>query len=260
MTMSEVLKHLTFKTHKIMNTQETIIQLKDLKLRGMASSLEAIMNTPVQNRPSLNVAVAKLVDAELQDRRERKTEMYLKISRLRYTALIEDVVCGTERNFTKEDLATLSDCAFIRRHENLLIQGKCGCGKSFLACALGRQACMLGYRTAYLNMNSFVEKVALSKLDGTFLKMITSLEKNELIILDDFGLQPMDTNTRLALLQILEERYERKSVIIASQLPINKWYDYIGDPTLADAILDRLVSNANKIELKGESMRHKMKK
>lgn len=243
-----------------MNTQETIIQLKELKLRGMASSLEAIMNTPVQNRPSLNVAVAKLVDAELQDRRERKTEMYLKISRLRYTALIEDVVCGAERNFTKEDLAILSDCAFIRRHENLLIQGKCGCGKSFLACALGRQACMLGYRTAYLNMNSFVEKVALSKLDGTFLKMITSLEKNELIILDDFGLQPMDTNTRLALLQILEERYERKSVIIASQLPINKWYDYIGDPTLADAILDRLVSNANKIELKGESMRHKKKK
>jgi DNA replication protein DnaC len=119
---------------------------------------------------------------------------------------------------------------------------------------------MLGYRTAYLNMNSFVEKVALSKLDGTFLKMITSLERNDLLILDDFGLQPMDTNTRLAMLQILEERYERKSVIIVSQLPINKWYDYIGDPTLADAIMDRLVSNANKIELKGESMRQKKKK
>ena len=113
MTMSEVLKHLTSKTHKIMNTQETIIQLKDLKLRGMASSLEAIMNTPVQNRPSLNVAVAKLVDAELQDRRERKTEMYLKISRLRYTALIEDVVCGTERNFTKEDLDKLKFAIFV---------------------------------------------------------------------------------------------------------------------------------------------------
>lgn len=109
-------------------------------------------------------------------------------------------------------------------------------------------------------MNSFVEKVAISKLDGSFLKMITSLEKNDLIILDDFGLQPMDMNTRLALLQILEERYERKSVIIASQLPIAKWYEYIGDATLADAIMDRLVANANKIELKGESMRQRKKK
>ena len=243
-----------------MNTQETIIQLKELKLRGMASSFESIINLPVQNRPTLELAIAKMVEAENQDRRDRKTEMSLKTSRLRYTALIEDVICSTDRNFTKEDLASLADCSFIRRHENLLIQGKCGCGKSFLACAIGRQACVLGYRTAYLNMNSFVEKVAMSKLDGSFLKMITSLEKNDLIILDDFGLQPMDTNTRLALLQILEERYERKSVIIASQLPITKWYDYIDDPTLADAIMDRLISNANKIELKGESMRQKRKK
>ncbi|MGL4519615.1 MAG: IS21-like element helper ATPase IstB [Phocaeicola sp.] len=243
-----------------MNTNETIIQLKELKLRGMTSSLEAIMNLPMQNRPTLELAIARMVEAEIQDRKERKTEMYLKISRLRYTALIEDVICGSDRNFTKEDLAALSDCSFIRRHENLLVQGKCGCGKSFLVCALGRQACMLGYRTTYLNMNNFVEKVALSKLDGTFLKMITSLEKNDLIILDDFGLQPLDTNTRLALLQILEERYERKSIIIASQLPIVKWYDYIGDATLADAIMDRLIANASKIELKGESMRQKKKK
>lgn len=243
-----------------MNTQETIIQLKELKLKGMAASLEAVMTLPVQNRPTLELAIARMVEAEQQDRRDRKTEMYLKTSRLRYTALLEDVICGADRNFTKEDLAALSDCSFIRRHENLLIQGKCGCGKSFLACALGRQACILGYRTAYLNMNSFVEKVAISKLDGSFLKMITSLEKNDLIILDDFGLQPMDMNTRLALLQILEERYERKSVIIASQLPIAKWYDYIGDATLADAIMDRLVANANKIELKGESMRQRKKK
>jgi DNA replication protein DnaC len=243
-----------------MNTQETIIQLKDMKLKGMAASLETIMNLPVQARPTLELAIARMVEAEQQDRRDRKTEMYLKTSRLRYTALLEDVICGADRNFTKEDLAALSDCSFIRRHENLLIQGKCGCGKSFLACALGRQACILGYRTAYLNMNSFVEKVAISKLDGSFLKMITSLEKNDLIILDDFGLQPMDMNTRLALLQILEERYERKSLIIASQLPIAKWYDYIGDATLADAIMDRLVANANKIELKGESMRQRKKK
>lgn len=243
-----------------MNTNETVSQLKELKLRGMATSFESMLDLPVQNRPTLEFAVAKMVEAEYQDRRDRKTEMYLRTSRLRYTAMMEDVVCSSERNFTKEDLAVLSDCAFIRRHENLLIQGKCGCGKSFLACAIGRQACVLGYRTAYLNMNSFVEKVAMSKLDGSFLKMISSLEKNDLLILDDFGLQPMDTNTRLALLQILEERYERKSVIIASQLPIVKWYEYIGDPTLADAIMDRLVSNANKIELKGDSMRQRKKK
>ncbi len=239
------------KYYNKMNTQETIIQLKELKLKGMSESFEAMMNLPLQNRPSVELAVAKMVDAERQDRRDRKTEMYLKTSKLRYSALLEDVTCSAERNFTKEDLAALSDCAFIRRHENLLVQGKCGCGKSFLACAIGRQACVLGYRTVYLNMNRFVEKVTLSKLEGSFLKMISSLEKNDLIILDDFGLQPLDTNTRLALLQILEERYERKSVIIASQLPIDKWYDYIGDPTLADAIMDRLVSNASKIELKG---------
>ena len=233
-----------------MNLQETIIQLNELKLRGMSSSFEAMTSLPVQNRPSLEVAISKMVDAEVQDRRDRKTAMYLKISKLRYTALLEDVICGTDRNF----------CAFIRRHENLLIQGKCGCGKSFLACAIGRQACMLGYRTLYLNMNSFVEKVALSKLDGSYLKMITNLEKYDLLIWDDFGLQPMDDKTRLAMLQILEERYERKSVIIASQLPIAKWYDYIGDPTLADAIMDRLVANASKIELKGDSMHQKLEK
>lgn len=143
----------------------------------MSSSFEAMTSLPVQNRPSLEVVISKMVDAEVQDRRDRKTAMYLKICKLRYTALLEDVICGTDRNFTKDDLAAIADCAFIRRHENLLIQGKCGRGKSFLACALGRQACMLGYRTLYLNMNSFVEKVALSKLDGPYLKMITNLEK-----------------------------------------------------------------------------------
>ena len=134
-----------------------------------------------------------------------------------------------------------------------------GCGKSYLACALGRQACCLGYRTEYLNMNRFIERITLSKLDGTFLRLISRLEKNDLIIFDDFGLQPVDANTRLALLQILEERYERKSIIIASQLPVNKWYDYIGEPTFADAIMDRLLSNANRIDLKGESLRRKTK-
>lgn len=159
-----------------MNTQETIVQLKELKLKGMADTLESLMNLPVQNRPSFDFAIAKMVEAEILERKERKTEMFLRTSKLRYHAMIEDVACGVERNFTAEQLAVLADCSFIRRHENLLIQGKCGCGKTFLACALGRQACTMGFRTVYLNMNRLVEKITLSRLDGTFLKMITSLE------------------------------------------------------------------------------------
>lgn len=243
-----------------MNNQETTDQLEGLKLKGMANAYKAMLNLPIHNRPGMEQAIAKLVEAEKDYRRDKRTEMYLKTSKLRYSAIMEEVICSSERNFTKDQLLALSDCRFIPRAENILITGLTGCGKSYLACALGRQACFLGYRTEYLNMNKFIEKITLSKLDGSFLKLISHLEKNDLIILDDFGLQPIDSNTRLALLQILEERYERKSVIIASQLPVNKWYDYIGEPTLADAIMDRLVSNANRIELKGESLRQKNKK
>ena len=174
--------------------------------------------------------------------------------------MLEDVYCSNERNLTKDTLMQLMDCSFIGRAENILIDGKTGCGKSFLACALGRQACFMGYRVEYFSMNKFIERIALAKLDGTFLKVVTHLERNDLIILDDFGLQPLDMNSRLALLQILEERYDRKSMIIVSQLPVDKWYDYIAEPTLADAIMDRLVSNAVHIELKGESMRRKNRK
>lgn len=244
-----------------MNNQETVDQLEGLKLKGMAQSYRAIISLPIQNRPGTEMTIAKLVEAERIFRNNQKTMMYLKTSKLRYNACIEDIEYSAERNLTKENLAEIADCSFIRRAENLLITGLTGCGKSYLACALGRQACSLGFRTEYLNMNKFIERIALSKIDGTFLKVVTHLEKNDLIILDDFGLQPLDVNSRLALLQILEERYDRKSVIISSQLPISKWYDYIAEPTLADAIMDRLINNnANHIELKGESMRRKKKK
>jgi DNA replication protein DnaC len=152
------------------------------------------------------------------------------------------------------------DCSFIRRAENILIDGKTGCGKSFLACAIGRQACIMGYRVEYFFLNKFIERIALAKMDGTLLKVINHIERNDLIVFDDFGLQPLDNNSRLALLQILEDCYQRKSVIVTSQLPVGKWYDYINEPTLADAICDRLLANASRIELKGDSMRRKSKK
>ena len=132
-------------------------------------------------------------------------------------------------------------------------------GKSFVACAFGHQACVMGYKTLYLNLNRFTEKITHSKIDGSFIKLLNHLEKLDLLILDDFGLAPLDQNARLALLQILEDRYGKKSIIIASQLPIGSWHQSIAEPTLADAIMDRLLANAHRFELKGESLRKKSK-
>lgn len=243
-----------------MNNQETISQLESLRLRGMASYVRSLTEMSLQDRPTLEVAIARMAESEQEDRNRRRTEMYLKTSKLRYDSVLENVECSTERNFTKDDLQSLADCGFIRRAENLLITGKTGCGKSYLACAIGRQACFLGLRVEYFSMNKFIERIALAKVDGSMLKVVNHIEKNDLVILDDFGLQPLTDNARLALLQILEDCYERKSVIITSQLPVSKWYDYINEPTLADAIMDRLTANAHRVELKGESMRQKNRK
>jgi DNA replication protein DnaC len=243
-----------------MNTQETILQLEGLKLKGMADCYKALQEMPTTSWPTLDQFVARLAEAEKQHRNQRRTELYLKTSKLRYNAVLEDVVCSEERNLSKGTLLNIMDCSFIKRAENILIDGKTGCGKSFLACAIGRQACFMGYRVEYFSMNKFIERIALAKMDGTLLKIINHIERNDLIIFDDFGLQPLDNNSRLALLQILEDCYQRKSVIVTSQLPVGKWYDYINEPTLADAICDRLLANASRIELKGDSMRRKSKK
>jgi hypothetical protein len=152
---------------------------------------------------------------------------------------------------------TEADCTYIDRSEHVLITGATGCGKSYLACALGYQACLMGYKTLYLNMNRFCEKLALAKIDGTYLKLLTYLEKVRLLILDDFGLQQLDHQVKLALLQILEDRYQTRATIIASQLPIASWHQYLNEPTIADAIMDRVTANAHRIELKGESLRNK---
>ena len=183
--------------------------------------------------------------------------MYLYYQQLRYNAVMEDVICSEDRNLGKEMLLKLMDCTFIDRAESLLIDGRTGCGKSFLACAIGRQTCFMGRRVEYFSMNKFGERDALAKLDGSLLKVINHIEKNDLVIFDDFGLQPLDNKSRLALLLILEDCYQRKSVIITSQLPVAKWYDYINESTLADAIMDRLTANAVRVELKGDSMRRK---
>ena len=240
-----------------MNTQITIDHLSQLKLHGMARAYEAVLLMPLQDQPTLNQFMARLTEAETLDRAHKKTEMYLLQSKLRYNAVLEQVHCNTTRNLDKEKLMMIADCSFIDRAENLLITGATGCGKSFLACAIGRQACSFGYRTLYFGINRFLEKISASKLDGTFIKLLNQIEKTHLLILDDFGLHPLDGITRLALLQMLEDRYGKKSVIITSQLPVAKWHEYIGETTIADASMDRLAVNAHRFDLKGDSLRKK---
>jgi DNA replication protein DnaC len=240
-----------------MNTQITLDHLSELKLQGMARAYQAVLSMPVQDQPSLNQFMARLAEAEIQHRTQKKTEMFLLQSKLRYNAVLEQVYCNVTRNLSRENLMAIADCNFIERSENLLITGATGCGKSFLACAIGRQACTFGYRTLYFGINRFLEKISSSKLDGSFIKLLNQIEKTHLLILDDFGIHPLDTVTRLALLQILQDRYGKKSVIITSQLPVASWYEYIGESTIADAIMDRLAVNAHRFELKGPSLREK---
>lgn len=238
-----------------MNTHSTLEQLKQLKLTGMAQAYQGLITMPLQDQLTLHEAIARLTEAETQQRSQHRTQMYLKLSKLRYNALIEHLHCSPARNFTKEQLAVLADCSFIEQAKNVLITGATGSGKSYLACALGRQACTMGFKVLYLGMTRFLEKVAQARLDGTYVKLLNQLEKAHLIVLDDFGLHQMDNNTRLSLLQILEDRYAKKPVIVTSQLPVGSWFEYLSEPTFADAIMDRLSANAHHIELKGESLR-----
>jgi DNA replication protein DnaC len=240
-----------------MNTQSTVEQLQELKLYGMAKLYQAVADQPTHQQPEAHALMAMLTDAEVQYRGQQRTQLYLRLSKLRYHALTEQVEANAQRGITKEQLLGFCDGMFISRAENVLITGATGCGKSYLACALGRQACMLGHRTIYFAMNRFIESLAAARLDGSYIKWLNQIARMPLLVLDDFGLQPLDHQMKLTLLQILEDRYAKGSTIITSQLPVKAWYEYINEPTLADAILDRLTAHAHKIELKGDSLRKK---
>jgi DNA replication protein DnaC len=240
-----------------MNHKEQNIQiLSTLKLHGMLAMYKSLSIKPIHEQLSLEEALVQMLLAEANYRSDKRTQMFLRMSKLRYDSVLEKVYCNTERNLTKEQLRSLADCSFIERAENILITGATGSGKSYLACALGRQACCLGYKTEYWGMLRLVQKIQQSKLDGTFMKFIDALNKIQLLIIDDFGLVPTTNELNISLFQILEDRFRKKSMIVASQLPLEKWYEYINDKTLADAIMDRLAVSMHKINLKGENLRH----
>jgi DNA replication protein DnaC len=240
-----------------MNTNATLEQMKQLRLAGMVQTYQQQLELPVHQQLEAHELIAQMVQSEQLSRQEEKTSYYLKLAKLRLNAIPEQISCSAARNFTKQQLATLLEAHYLQQGENILVTGATGCGKSYLACALGYQACLLGMKTTYLSMNRFIEKVTIAKLDGSYLKLLNHLERQSLIILDDFGLQPMQQDVKLALLQILEERIGKRSTLITSQLPVSAWHEYINEPTVADAIMDRLTANAHRIELKGESLRRK---
>ncbi len=233
----------------------SVQSLQQLKLNGMAQTYQAAIELPLDKQPDTHQLIAQMVDAEQQYRSVKRMNMFIRLSKLRYSVTIADIDCSEKRKLSKQKLFTLADCAFIDRGENVLITGATGCGKSYLSCALGHQACVKGYRTLYFNMNRFCEQITIAKTDGTVIKWLDRIRKAKLLILDDFGLQPLTHPVKLLLLQILEDRYEKAATIISSQLPVAKWHDYLDEPTIADAILDRLVTKSHRIALKGKSLR-----
>jgi len=241
-----------------MNNNATIEKMKELRLLGMHQAFESILTT---NSPDMSQdqLIAHLVQAEWEDRQNRRTDRLIKSAKFRYYAGIEELDFNPVRNLDKNLILRLAECGYIYKGNNVIVTGSTGVGKSFIATALGYQACMKGYKVMYQNMNKLFTLLHMAKADESYLKELAKIEKHDLLILDDFGLQAIDQQKQLMLLDILEDRQMKKSTMITTQLPVKVWYELFEEKTVADAILDRLLHNAHRIELKGESMR-KIKK
>lgn len=239
-----------------MNTM-TLEKMRKMKFFGMHRAFKTSLESKADTLYSTDEVIAQLVEAEWDDRQNRSMERQITNARFRYKASIEDLDYNTQRNIDKNQIMRFAECSFIKKHENILITGSTGIGKSYIASALGYQACALGYKVHYHNTTKLFGKLKMAKADASYVREIAKIERQNLLILDDFGLQPLDAQSRAILMEIVEDRHGKGSIIITSQVPVNKWHEVIGENTIADAILDRIIHQAHRLELTGQSLRKK---
>ena len=235
----------------------TLEKLTAMRFTGMAAALDEQMQMDGLDDMAFEERLGILLDREQAVRETRRMKTRLRKAKLRQQGSVEDIDFRHPRGLDKSLVVRMTDCQWIRKHNNLIITGPTGVGKSYLACAFAEKACREGFSALYLRTTKLFEDLSLAKGDGRYLKMLSSYAKTDLLVLDDYGLHELNQEQRHDLLEIFEDRHGLKSTLVTSQLPVKHWHEQIGDPTLADAILDRLVHNAHKIKLKGESMRKK---
>ncbi|MFK7955744.1 MAG: IS21-like element helper ATPase IstB [Lysobacterales bacterium] len=233
----------------------TLDKLKQLKFTGMARALKEQIDSPDIDAMDFHERLGLLVDREITERDNRRLSSRLRQAKLKHLACVEDIDYRHPRGLDRSQVMTLSSNYWLSQHRNVLITGPTGIGKTWIACALAQKACREGYRALYLRLPRLLQQLPIAKGDGTYPKLLMKLAKVDLIILDDWGLSKLTAEQRRDLLEILEDRYDTRSTLVTSQLPVDQWHGVIADATLADAILDRLVHNAYRINLKGESLR-----
>jgi DNA replication protein DnaC len=236
--------------------QETIKKMKHMRLLGMAKAFQQTNESGKNESYTPDQLITHLIESEWDERYHRRLERTIHTAKFRYKASVEQLEYENNR-LNKNQILRLAECDFIKQAENIIITGSTGIGKSYVASALGYQACSLGYKVLYQHSNKLFARMKIAKADSSYMKEMTRLEKTNVLIIDDFGLQPMDVQSRNMLMEIIEDRHGKASTIITSQLPISSWHDVIGEQTIADAILDRIVHDAHRIDMKGDSLRKK---
>ena len=235
---------------------DTITKMKQMRMLGMARAFQLTMESGKNEKFTPDEMVSHLIESEWDERYNRKLDRSISAARFRYKSTVEQMDFSDNR-VDKNQVLRLADCEFIKRSQNIIITGSTGIGKSFLASAIGHQACSLGYRVLYQHNTKLFARLKIAKADGSYLKELAKIERQHLLLIDDFGIQPLDAQSRSALMELIEDRHGKSSTIITSQVPVSRWHDIIGEQTIADAILDRIVHDAHRIEMKGESLRKK---